>query len=394
MGSSGSPLLALVSQEDLQRISSKQEDLQLRKPRPYTPSIWRDFFLKHQPCTPSQLLSMKESARIKQEEVRQIILDTCSASSSQLARKLELVDTLQRIGVGYHYRKEIDELLRDVHDTQRPEEACDDELYVSSLRFYLLRKHGYTVSSDVFVKFRDDQGNFATSNDVKYLLALHDAAHLRTRGEEILDDAITFTKNRLKSMMKTLDPELEAEVEYTLETPSYRRVERVEARRYISLYEKNATRNDTILEFAKMDYNILQALYCEELKALTVWWKGLKSQAYARFARDRVAEIHFWMLGVVYEPHQSFSRIVLAKWLKLVSVMDDFCDNYSTTEEYEILISSMERWDKQAAEKLPAYMKELFIFILNTINGIVEELKLQKNKHAEFAKELVSFDPN
>ena len=52
------------------------------------------------------------------------------------------------------------------------------------------------------------------------------------------------------------------------------------------------------------------------------------------------------------------------------------------------------RWDKQAAEKMPAYMKDLFIFILNTINDIMEELKLQKNKHAEFVKELVSFAPN
>jgi len=36
------------------------------------------------------------------------------------------------------------------------------------------------------------------------------------------------------------------------------------------VYEKRVTRNDTILEFAKLDYNILQALYCEELKALTL----------------------------------------------------------------------------------------------------------------------------
>ncbi|CAN6197312.1 unnamed protein product [Urochloa humidicola] len=376
MGTYGSPVLALASQ---------QEDHH-RKPRSYTPSIWGDFFLKHQPCTPSQHLSMKESARIKQEEVRQVILDT--SASSDLALKLELVDTLQRIGVDYHYKREIDELLRDIHDSRLDGEGCDDELYVTSLRFYLLRKDGYNVSSDVFVKFRDGQGNFATSDDVECLLALYDAAHLRTRNEEILDSAMAFTKSRLQSMMETLEPEMAEEVRYTLETPSYRRVERVEARRYISLYEKKVTPDDPILEFAKLDYNILQALYCEELKVLTIWWKGLQSQAYVRFARDRVAEMHFWMLGVVYEPHQSYSRIVLTKFLKLVSVMDDFCDNYSTTKEYEIFISSLERWDKQDADKLPAFMKALFIFILNTINDTVEELKVQKNKHAEFAKEL------
>lgn len=33
-------------------------------------------------------------------------------------------------------------------------------------------------------------------------------------------------------------------------------------------------------------------------------------------------------------------------------------------------------------------MKALFIFMFNTISDIMEELKLQKNKHAEFVKEL------
>ena len=146
--------------------------------------------------------------------------------------------------------------------------------------------------------------------------------------------------------------------------------------------------------------------------------------------------MHFWMLGVIHEPCQSYARIALTKCFKLVSLMDDFCDNYSDTEEFEIFITSLERlgersiisfieqklyiihnlifhlfycdklyiicfkwmiqwyrWDEQAAEKLPAYMKDLFIFTLNTINDIMEELKLRKNKHAEFVKELVSFSP-
>jgi len=93
-----------------------------------------------------QLVSMKERARSKQEEVRQILLDTIAASS-ELVHKLELVDTLQRIGVDYHFRKEIDELLRDIHGSQHEEGGHDDELYLVSLRFYLLRKHGYNVSS-------------------------------------------------------------------------------------------------------------------------------------------------------------------------------------------------------------------------------------------------------
>ena len=124
--------------------------------------------------------------------------------------------------------------------------------------------------ADVFEKFRDKQGNIS-SDDVSCLLMLYDAAHVRTHGEEILDDMITFNKSRLQSLtMKNLEPELAEEVRCTLETPRFRWVERVEARRYISVYEKKVVHDGTILEFAKLDYNILQAIYCDELKELTM----------------------------------------------------------------------------------------------------------------------------
>ena len=85
-----------------------------------------------------QLLSMKERAQVKEEEVRRIILEI--AASSNLAQKLELVDTL--IGVDYHY-KEINDLLCSIYND---EDGGSDDLYITSLRFYLLRKHGYTIS--------------------------------------------------------------------------------------------------------------------------------------------------------------------------------------------------------------------------------------------------------
>ncbi|KAG2551931.1 hypothetical protein PVAP13_9KG443700 [Panicum virgatum] len=312
---------------------------------------------------------MKERARVREEEVRQIVRETF-ASSSDMALKLELVDTLQRIGVSYRYGEEIDELLRAVHRNARQHQEGrrddDDHLYVTSLRFYLLRKHGYSVSSDVFVKFRDDQGNFA-SDDVNALVMLHDAVHLRTRGEEALDSAVTFTKIRLQSVMDSLEPELAEEVRCTLETPRYRKVQRVEARRYLSL-----------------DYTILHAQYCDELRSLTITkhnystdgGKDLRSRADLRFARERV-------------PQYSYSRILLTKFFKLVSLIDDFCDSYSTTEESEKFTMAIERWDEQEAELFTAYMKALYINVLHNINDIIQELKLQKKSHAELVKELL-----
>ncbi|CAN6242051.1 unnamed protein product [Urochloa humidicola] len=365
--------------------------LRRQKPRAYHPSPWGDFFLTHQPCTPAELLAMKEAARVKEEDLRRRLV-LAASSATDPAAKLELINTLQRIGVDYRFVKEIDGLLRSIYDAMDPA-GCggDDDLYLTSLRFYLLRKHGLNVTSDVFTKFRDEDGNFTTpGNDVKSLLMLFDASHLRVRGEEVLDSAIAFTRSRLQSLIdEGLEPDVLEEVRYTLETPSFRRVQRVEARRFIGVYEKKATRDETLLGFAKLDFNIVQTIYCEELKTLTTWWKNFQSVTDLGFARDRMLELHFWMMGVCYEAHYSYSRIMLTKMIAIASLFDDFYDNYSTTEESNAFTAAMERWDEEAVEQLPAYLREFYLNTLSSSNGIEEDLKVQNNKHAELVKELV-----
>ncbi|CAL4994533.1 unnamed protein product [Urochloa decumbens] len=353
--------------------------------REYTPSLWGDFFVTHQPCTEDELLCMKEKAQAMEDEVRRIVLD--AAASGDLARKLDLVDVLQRIGVDHNYKKEIDELLRAVYDD---EHGGAHDLYITSLRFYLLRKHGYNVSSDVFVKFRDEQGNI-TSDDVNTLLTLYDAAHVRTRGEDILDNIITYNKRKLQSAMKSgLEPALAEEVQVTLETPRYRRVERVEARRFISVYEKRAERDSTILEFAKLDYNIVQVLYCKELKELTIWWEDFKLQTdLLRFARDRLVEMYFWMMAIVYEPEQVYSRILLTKLILFLALLDDIYDNYTSTEDSHIFTTAMERWDEKATEQLPANLRAFYSNLIRNTDEIVEELKSQNNKNAEAVRKVI-----
>ncbi|CAD6266228.1 unnamed protein product [Miscanthus lutarioriparius] len=363
--------------------------------RQYAPSVWGDFFITHQLCTPEELLSMQEKASAKKEEVRRIVLDAAAASGSDgLVRKLELVDALQRLGVDYHYKEEIDALLRAVHEDHHDHgaSASSDDLYVTSLRFYLLRKHGYAVSSDVFVKFRDEQGN-NSSDDVNTLMMLYDAAYMRTRGEDILDNIIAFNKSRLQTMMEStkLEPDLAEEVRITLETTRFRRAERVEARRFISVYEKKATRDDTILELAKLDYNIVQAVYCDELKQLSVWWKDVRSQVDMTFSRDRLVEMYFWMTIIVYEPYYSYSRIMLTKLALYMALMDDIYDNYSTTDESNIFTTALKRWDEKAAEEqIPEHLRPFYKSVIRTADKIVAELKVQNNKNSEVVREVMT----
>lgn len=87
---------------------------------------------------------MKHMATIKKERVRKIILD--AKSSSNLVVKMELIDTLERIGVAYHYREDINEILCDMHGD---EQGIGDDLHTTAMRFYLLRKHGYHTSTGI-----------------------------------------------------------------------------------------------------------------------------------------------------------------------------------------------------------------------------------------------------
>ena len=107
-------------------------------------------------------------------------------------------------------------------------------------------------------------------SDPKGLLSMYDAAYLSTpQDEHILDEAIEFTRNNLKSMAGNLDPILTRQVLHALETPLRRRMARLEARLYISIYEEDKEKhNGTILELAKLDFHQLQLIHREEIKTI------------------------------------------------------------------------------------------------------------------------------
>lgn len=123
--------------------------------------------------------------------------------------------------------------------------------------------------ADVFLNFKDKEGNFV-ADDIKSLLSLYNAAYLRTHGEEVLDEAIIFTRGQLKAALDSLESTLADEISLALQTPLFRRVRILETRNYIPIYEREAARNEAILEFAKFNFNLLQLLYCEELKKITL----------------------------------------------------------------------------------------------------------------------------
>ncbi|KAL6658956.1 hypothetical protein ACP70R_002996 [Stipagrostis hirtigluma subsp. patula] len=324
---------------------------------------------------------MSERAQVLREEVREMMIKC----SNNLPETLDLIITLERLSLDYHYKDEIKRLLHVVYNSNH----YDGDLRVVSLRFYLLRKSGYKVSSDVFLNFKDKEGNFAHA-DIRSLLSLYNAACLRTHGEALLDEAIRFSRRYLEGRLEDLESPLVEEVSSALETPLFRRVGILETRNYIPVYKKEPTRNDKILEFAKVNFNLLQLLYCEELKEVTLWWKELHAKSKLGFVRDRIVETYFWMSGASYEPTFSRCRILVTKITFILTIIDDIFDTFGTTEECMQLAEAIDRWDERATPLLPEYMKGFYLCLLETFYSFEDELGPKKSYRVFYLKETKS----
>lgn len=125
--------------------------------------------------------------------------------------------------------------------------------------------------ADEFNRFKDENGNFIVeiTNDARGLLSLYNAAYLFTHGEPELEEAILFARQHLESMRNKLEYPLAQQVNRALHLPLSRTLRRLEALHYISEYKGEPTHNSSILEFAKLDFVLLQRLHLKELKALS-----------------------------------------------------------------------------------------------------------------------------
>ncbi|KAJ6854512.1 hypothetical protein NC651_039437 [Populus alba x Populus x berolinensis] len=112
------------------------------------------------------------------------------ASKKDPVEHIEFINLLCRLAVSYHFDDEIENSLPDLL------EKHDLDLYTGSLLFRVLRQHGFKMPCVVFDKFKDTNGEFKKTiiNDVKGILGLYEASFLSVHGEQVLDEALVFTK--------------------------------------------------------------------------------------------------------------------------------------------------------------------------------------------------------
>ncbi|KAK8300711.1 hypothetical protein V6Z12_D05G411200 [Gossypium hirsutum] len=304
-------------------LSSNKDEM--RPKSDFQPSIWGNLFLT---CPDKNIddETEKHHQQLK-EEVRKMIV----APMANSTQKLTFIDSVQRLGV------------------------------------------------KVFNKFKGEQGNvnsFVTI-DVRGLLELYEASYLRVHGEDILDEAISFTTNHLSLVVASLDYLLSEQVSHALKQSIRRGLPRVEARHYLSVYQDIESHNKALLEFAKIDFNMLQLLHRKELSEICRWWKDLDVRRKFPYARDRVVEGYFWTLGVYFEPQYSLGRKIFTKVIAMSSIIDDTYDSYATYDKLIPYTAAIERCDIKCIDQLPEYMKLSYKALLD----IFEEMEQLVAKH-------------
>ncbi|CAI9102855.1 OLC1v1001209C1 [Oldenlandia corymbosa var. corymbosa] len=338
-----------------------------------------------------------EEIELLKEEVKVMIND----ASSKVEEKLKLIDTVERIGISYHFGREIEIQLKKIlaHRQANYEEEFSSsyDLFTAALHFRLFRQRGFNISCGIFHKFLDSKGRFKESlcNDMKGLLSLYEATQVRTHEDIILDEAFDFAIIHLKHGIQHMSCNLAKQVKYAITQPLHMCIPRVVARRNISIYEEQSESpcmNQSLLRLAKLDFNFLQLLYKQELSEIFRWAEESEIISKLPYSRARLVESYLFGLGMFYEPWQSFGRIISAKTTLLITAIDDTYDSYGTLDELQTFTDSIERWDFEEMDRLPQFMRTSYEALLDVSEGVEKELNRQgrlfaSNKYKEEWKE-------
>ncbi|CAM0153072.1 unnamed protein product [Urochloa decumbens] len=349
----------------------------------FHPSVWGDFFINHTPDA-LQISDEKMTERVNQLKEE---LSGLFGACKNVMEKLNLVDTLQHLGIDHLFVEPIETTLSSIHKAG----FNSSILHEVALRFRLLRQHGLWVSADEFNKFKHEDGSFVSdiTNDPKGLLGLYNAANLLVHGEGQLEEALSFARHHLESMRCNLKSPLAEQVGRALKIPLPRNIRREETISYILEYDmQDETYKAAILELAKLEFNRLQHVHQKELKEISLWWKDLYGDVKLDYVRDRVVEGYFWSYSCLYEEEHARSRVVLAKLLMLTSLLDDTFDEHATLEECRVLAKAIERWDENDVSVLPEYLKKFFLRLISNFREFEELLEPHEKYRSAYIRKV------
>ncbi|ESQ55345.1 hypothetical protein EUTSA_v10027515mg [Eutrema salsugineum] len=352
----------------------------LRTFKKLLPSPWTDHF--HSVSVDvSEMDALRKEIDVLKPKVKNKLMSSHGIDSTK--KRILMIYLLVSLGVAHHFEDEIDETLKE--GFEKMEEMMDDEddLYTVSIMFWVIRTYNHYISSNIFTRFKGDNGNFKESlkGDAKGILSLYEAAHLRTTKDCILDEALSFASNHLESLAAsgTCPPHLSMRIQNALTLSQRWNMEMVAALEYITSYEQEKDHDGMLLKFAKLSFKLVQLQYLQDLKIITKWYKEQEfASKFPPYFRDRIVENYFFVLAVFFQPQLSRARIMCTQLFTILEIIDDTFDRYASLPEAKSLAKCLERWaPDHAMDKQPDYLKLMLNFILDTFEGFERELRAE-----------------
>ncbi|ESQ39538.1 hypothetical protein EUTSA_v10001108mg [Eutrema salsugineum] len=351
------------------------------------PSQWADKLLSVS-IDDSVFDALAREIEVLKPKVRENVFMFSSRDKDAIKRNIISIHFIDSLGLSYYFEREIKETLK--HAFQKIDDLIADEndMYTISIMFRVFRTYGHNISSDVFDRFKGNDGKFKKSllEDVKGMLSFYEAVHFRTTTDDILDEALSFTMDHLESLAidhKANPPHILKHIQNALYIPQHQKIQVLVAREYLSFYEQEDDHDDTLIKLAKLNFKFLQLLYIQELKTITTWWRGLDhTENLPSGFRERTFESWFVGAMMYFEPQFSLGRIMSAKFFLMFCFVDDACDTYGSILEVESVVDCLERWDPDYMENLQGHMKTAFKFVMYLYKEYEEILKSQGRSFA------------
>ncbi|KAH6764609.1 hypothetical protein C2S51_015858 [Perilla frutescens var. frutescens] len=309
----------------------------------------------------------------KLENLRNALL--VSMNDANPTESLIFVDTIQRLSVAHHYRKEIEMIMK--QQSYNLKKGNTQNLRDVALSFRLLRQRGYHVSADLFNNFKGKDGKFRgeIKQDIWGLLELHEAVHLHFEGENILDEAQDFTVQLLHEHIVAADMELKwcNVVKMRLRNPYHKTITRL-------MTDQNNFQSDvgyinkwitTLTELSELDFVRAKCIHKDELLQVSKWWSDLGLNRELKLARNEPLKWYTWSMAILINNLSlSEERVQLTKSIAFIYLIDDVFDLYGALDDLTIFTEAVYKWDYAAIDMLPEYMKMCYISLLDTTNEI------------------------
>ncbi|KAF3485392.1 hypothetical protein F2Q69_00057101 [Brassica cretica] len=329
------------------------------------PSPWTDQF--HSIFVDvSEIDALRKEIDVLKPKVKKALMSYQGIDSAK--KRVLMIYLLVSLGLAHHFEDEIDETLKEGFEKKEEMIEGENDLYTVSIIFWVFRRYGHHISSDVFRRFTKDNGNFKESlvGDAKGMLSLYEAAYLRTTKDYIMDEALIFTSRHLESLaaVGTCPPHLSVQKDH----------------------------DEMLLKFAKISFKLVQLQYLHELEILTEWYSDLEFESkLPPYFRQRIVENHFFVQAMCFEPQLSRARIIMVKYFTILVLLDDTFDRYASLPEAEGLANSLERWaHEHIMDKQPDYLKFVLNFMIDTFEEFERELGPQgRSYNVSASKEVV-----